>query len=157
MKAKSENTRPEQGSRKTLTGSAPFAPDSAPFAPDPASSAPDPAPFAPDSASSAPIRGSAECSSTQEPAVNGSRKRARKRMPYPPFVLRRLVHLRRKNQLTQREVAACLGVRQQTYCEYEHGQSPMHIEEFILLARLFDVSVDFITGASNLLGEYPRF
>ena len=50
-----------------------------------------------------------------------------------------------------------MGVRQQTYSEYERGKSVMHIEEFLCLARLYNVSVDFICGASNLEQEFPRY
>ena len=33
----------------------------------------------------------------------------------------------------------------------------MHIEQFLALARLYDVSMDYITGASNLLSRYPKY
>lgn len=58
--------------------------------------------------------------------------------------------------MTQAQAAAYLRVRQQTYSEYELGKSVMHIEEFVALARLFNVSVDFLTGTSNLRGTFPR-
>lgn len=82
---------------------------------------------------------------------------AEKILPYPAFVLTRIARFRKMNHLTQKEVAACMGVRQQTYSEYERGRSAMHIEEFLCLARLYNVSVDFICGASNLEEEYPRY
>ena len=50
-----------------------------------------------------------------------------------------------------------MGIRQQTYSEYERGISHMHIEEFVSLARIFDVSVDFITGVSNVRRAFPKF
>ena len=80
-----------------------------------------------------------------------------KKLPYHSFVLARIVRFRKKNHLTQKEVAAYMGVRQQTYSEYERGKSVMHIEEFLCLARLYNVSVDFICGASNLEQEFPRY
>lgn len=82
---------------------------------------------------------------------------AEKKLPYHAFVLTRIARLRKENHLTQEAVAARMGVRQQTYSEYERGISVMHIEEFLCLARLFNVSMDFICGASNLQDEYPRY
>lgn len=81
---------------------------------------------------------------------------AEKILPYPAYVLARIARFRKKNHLTQKEVAACMGVRQQTYSEYERGKSVMHIEEFLCLARLYNVSVDFICGATNLEEEFPK-
>lgn len=82
---------------------------------------------------------------------------AENKLPYHPFVLTRIARYRKMNHLTQKEVAKYLGVRQQTYSEYERGISAMHIEEFLQLARLYNVSVDFICGATNLRGEYPPY
>jgi len=33
----------------------------------------------------------------------------------------------------------------------------MHIEDFLSLARLYNVSMDFICGASNLESDFPRY
>ena len=82
---------------------------------------------------------------------------AERKLPYRSYILERIVRYRKKNHLTQKEVAECLGVKQQTYSEYERGESAMHIEEFLCLARLFDVSVDFICGATNLEEKYPKY
>lgn len=78
-------------------------------------------------------------------------------LPYRSYVLARIIRLRNKNQLTQKEVAEYLGIRQQTYSEYERGLSAMHMEEFLQLARLYNVSVDFICGATNLKHEFPKY
>ncbi|MBQ2641120.1 MAG: helix-turn-helix transcriptional regulator [Lachnospiraceae bacterium] len=79
------------------------------------------------------------------------------RPPYPAYVTDRVRRLRISSGLSQEEVADQMGIRQQTYSEYERGTSHMHIEEFVSLARIFDVSVDFITGVSNVRGCFPRF
>lgn len=78
-------------------------------------------------------------------------------LPYPPHVLKRIRRLRKKKGLPQRAVAAVLGISQQAYSLYERGICEIHIEEFLLLARLFDVSVDYITGVSNLVRKYPEY
>ena len=77
--------------------------------------------------------------------------------PYPAYVTDRIRRLRVKSGLSQEEVADLMGIRQQTYSEYERGISHMHIEEFVSLARIFDVSVDFITGVSNVRRAFPKF
>ena len=77
-------------------------------------------------------------------------KSAENSLPYNSHVPARIVRCRKKNHLTQKEVAAYLGIKQQTYSEYERGKTAMHIEDFLALARLFNVSMDFICGASNL-------
>ena len=79
-----------------------------------------------------------------------------KHLPYPPHVLTRMTRLRKEHQLTQKEVAQYLGIRQQTYSEYECGKSAMHVKELLKLAMLYDVSMDFLCGASNLQREFPR-
>lgn len=80
-----------------------------------------------------------------------------KSLPYPPYVLARIARLRKNRCLTQKEVAIYLGVRQQTYSAYERGESPMHIEDLLRLGRLYNVSVDFISGVSNLRQEFPKY
>jgi transcriptional regulator with XRE-family HTH domain len=82
---------------------------------------------------------------------------AEKKLPYHSYVLKRIAHLRKKNNLTQKQVAEYLGIRQQTYSEYERGRSVMHIETLLSLARLYNVSVDYICGASNLKHEFPKY
>lgn len=84
-------------------------------------------------------------------------KPAEKALPYPPYVLARIAHLRKANHLTQKEVASYLGVSQQTYSAYERGESVMSIEVFIRLGRLYNVNIDFIIGVSNLLQEFPKY
>lgn len=82
--------------------------------------------------------------------------KAGERLPYPAYIPGRIARLRKSRCLSQQQVASSMGIRQQTYSAFEHGDASMNIEEFVCLARLFNVSVDFITGASNLLGEFPR-
>ena len=48
--------------------------------------------------------------------------------------------------MTQREVAARLGVSQPSYIRYENGTSEPTIENLIKLADLFDVSLDYLCG-----------
>ena len=54
--------------------------------------------------------------------------------------------LRKREKMTQAEVAAKLGVDRSTYAKYETGQSEPNFEIAQLLAEMFGVSVDFLIG-----------
>lgn len=75
----------------------------------------------------------------------------------PPHVLERVIRLRKQHGFSQKEVAAGLGISQQAYSQYERGIRPIHIEIFVGLALLYDTSVDYILGTTNLTGRSPRF
>lgn len=74
----------------------------------------------------------------------------------PPHVLERIIRLRKQNRLTQKEVAAGLGISQQAYSLYERGNRSIHIEVFIGLALLYGTSVDYIVGTTNLVSRSPK-
>jgi len=48
--------------------------------------------------------------------------------------------------MTQRQVADALGIKQPSYIRYEKGVAQPSLESLVLLANLFDVSVDFLLG-----------
>lgn len=68
----------------------------------------------------------------------------------------RIREIREDHNLTQQKVADLLHVGQRTYCDYESGKTRIPIESILILAKFYDVSVDYITGASNDKAEYPR-
>ncbi|MBO5278683.1 MAG: helix-turn-helix transcriptional regulator [Lachnospiraceae bacterium] len=68
----------------------------------------------------------------------------------------RIREIREDRNLTQQKVADLLHVGQRTYCDYESGKTRIPIESILILAKFYDVSVDYITGASNDKAEYPR-
>ena len=62
--------------------------------------------------------------------------------------------LREDHDLTQREVAAYLGVSQQTYSNYENGVREIPTNTVVALARFYKVSTDYLLGADlNYLGS----
>ncbi len=67
----------------------------------------------------------------------------------------RIRDLREENELKQREVAALLQVGQRTYADYESGKTRIPVERIIILASYYNVSLDYITGASNIRSTYP--
>ena len=56
----------------------------------------------------------------------------------------RLRYLRQKNGLTQRKVAEILNIDRSTYTYYETGKTSPDASSLKRLARMFDVSVDYI-------------
>lgn len=61
----------------------------------------------------------------------------------------RIKELREDNNLTQREVAEYLHIKQNTYCQYENGQRQLPLECLISLAKLYKTSTDYILGLTD--------
>ena len=68
----------------------------------------------------------------------------------------RIRALREDADLTQAAVAALLKVGQRTYCDYELGKTRIPVDSLIILARLYNVSMDYMTGVSDLKMPYPQ-
>lgn len=68
----------------------------------------------------------------------------------------RIRELREDNFLTQQKIADLLHVGQRTYCDYESGKTRIPIDNIMVLAQFYDVSVDYITGASDDKNSYPK-
>lgn len=68
----------------------------------------------------------------------------------------RIRALREDNDKTQTEVAMLLKVGQRTYCDYELGKTRIPVDSLIILAELYDVSMDYICGISDIRTPYPR-
>lgn len=69
--------------------------------------------------------------------------------------LRQLIRdLREDHDLTQREVAAYLGISQQTYSNYENGVREIPTSIVVALAKLYQVSTDYLLNSdSSYLGN----
>ncbi len=61
----------------------------------------------------------------------------------------RLKELREDNDLTQKEVADYLQMKQPQYSRYETGQRDIPTDVLIRLAKLYKTSVDYILGITN--------
>ena len=68
----------------------------------------------------------------------------------------RIREIREDHSLTQQNVADLLHIGQRTYADYESGKTRIPIDNIMILARFYDVSMDYITGASNIQSEYPK-
>lgn len=68
----------------------------------------------------------------------------------------RIREIREDRSLTQQKVADLLHIGQRTYADYENGKTRIPVDSLLILARYYNVSMDYITGASNTQTEYPR-
>ena len=66
----------------------------------------------------------------------------------------RLRELRKKRNLTQKEVASRLGLHPNTVRGYENNTLTPSVENLIELAVLFNASVDYILGLSKRTSIY---
>lgn len=58
-------------------------------------------------------------------------------------------YLRQKNNLTQVELAARMGVKQNTLSAWETGSSNPELRSAVRLADFFEVSLDYLLGRSS--------
>ena len=68
----------------------------------------------------------------------------------------RIRALREDNDKTQSEIAALLQIGQRTYCDYELGKTRIPVDGLIILAKFYNVSMDYICGVSEIRGAYPK-
>lgn len=61
-----------------------------------------------------------------------------------------LFELRTQNNWTQSEVADKLFIKYQSYQAYELGISVPSLKNFIALAELYDVSLDYLIGKKDI-------
>lgn len=70
--------------------------------------------------------------------------------------MERIRALREDHDLTQAHVAALLNVGQKTYSDYELGKTRIPLDSIIKLAKLYNVSMDYICGTSDTKSDYPQ-
>ncbi len=61
----------------------------------------------------------------------------------------RLKKLRKESGYTQVQISENLNIRQQSYLRYETGQGEPSLETLVKLAKLLDVSTDYLLGLSD--------
>ena len=67
----------------------------------------------------------------------------------------RLKDIREDRDLTHREVAEHLHIRQNTFSQYENGQRGLPLDTLVKLAKYFGVSTDYILGLTDEDRPYP--
>lgn len=68
----------------------------------------------------------------------------------------RLREIRDENFLTQKDIANLIHVAERTYGDYESGKTRIPIDRLLILAKFYNVSLDYITCASNIRSTYPK-
>ena len=66
----------------------------------------------------------------------------------------RIRDLREDNDMNQTKVAEYLGMSQTGYSKYETGGNDIPTQILIKLADLYDVSVDYLLGRTNIKKRY---
>lgn len=67
----------------------------------------------------------------------------------------RIREIREDHSLTQQKIADLLHIGQRTYADYESGKTRIPVDSLLVLARYYNVSVDYISSASNVKTKYP--
>ncbi|MDR0952403.1 MAG: helix-turn-helix domain-containing protein [Oscillospiraceae bacterium] len=68
----------------------------------------------------------------------------------------RMRALREDSDLSQANIAALLNVGQKTYSDYELGKTRIPLDSILILAKYYDVSLDYICGVSDERTRFPR-
>lgn len=68
----------------------------------------------------------------------------------------RIRDLREDMDLTQKQLADYLHIRQNTYSQYETGQRQLPIDALIALARYYRTSTDYLLGLTDERRPYPE-
>lgn len=68
----------------------------------------------------------------------------------------RLKDIREDRDLTQKQLAEYLHIRQNTYSQYENGHRELPIETLIALAKFFGTSTDYILGLTDEKKPYSE-
>ena len=58
----------------------------------------------------------------------------------------RLREVRKSKKLTQKELAEQIGIKQNSYSDWETGKNEPSLENLVKLADLFEVSLDWLFG-----------
>ncbi len=68
----------------------------------------------------------------------------------------RIKDLREDADITQKELADYLNIKQNTYSQYENGQRQLPLDALIKLANYFNTSTDYILELTNIPTPYPK-
>ena len=77
-------------------------------------------------------------------------------MRYEVMKYENIRNLRIDRGLPQREVAAILGVSQNTYSQYEIGILNYPVDAIVKLADFYGVSTDYLLGRTTVKDPYPK-
>lgn len=64
--------------------------------------------------------------------------------------------LRLKKGFTQEKVAGYLNISQRSYSDYESGKTHISTSSLVLLAKLYDVDMNYICGITDEIHSFPE-
>ncbi len=67
----------------------------------------------------------------------------------------RIRSLREDNDYTQTYIASLLNVGQRPYADYELGKTRIPVDSLIILAKFYNVDMNYICGVSNRRNSFP--
>lgn len=70
--------------------------------------------------------------------------------------IKRIRDLREDNDINQSKIADLLNVCQKTYSDYELGKTRIPIDSLIILAKFYNVDMNYISGVSDIKAEFPN-
>lgn len=68
----------------------------------------------------------------------------------------RIRALREDHDYTQTQIAEILHIGQRTYADYELGKIRIPVDSLIILARFYDVDMNYISGISDIKRPFPE-
>jgi len=77
-------------------------------------------------------------------------------MRYEVLKYERIRNLRIDNNITQKELANLLNLKQNTYSQYEIGVLNYPIDVLIKLAKFYNTSVDYLLNLTDVKSPYER-
>ncbi len=66
------------------------------------------------------------------------------------FIYKRIRDMREDSDKTQAQIAEILGIKQQQYSRYENGTDEIPLHYIIVLARYYNVSLDYLVGLIDM-------
>ena len=67
----------------------------------------------------------------------------------------RIRDLREDNDFNQSKIAELLNIGQKTYSDYELGKTRIPMESLIILAKFYNVDLNYICGVSEIKNKFP--
>lgn len=77
-------------------------------------------------------------------------------MRYEIMKFEAIRNLRIDSGYTQKQIAEYLGVKQNTYSQYEIGVISYPVDVVMKLADFYHVSVDYLLGRTHIKEPYPK-
>ena len=77
-------------------------------------------------------------------------------MRYDMLKFENIRNLRIDHDYTQKDLAAMLGISQNTLSQYETGALNYPVDVLMALADMYGVSVDYLLGRTKMKTPYPK-